>query len=244
MFIRVFLYPLFISAVLSCSCLEKTGPPPKPVFPDKDLKEVIISGWYAPENKAKAKAREKELRSEGRLKEWESFEEKYSYVEKESFNYAGKFYCYNETQDKKPVFNKNLRVRLYDKKGQMLTEDYLRLSHPEDYDEKGRYSEAYLRERYALHPEWDDMPYRHLRLTPEEGILSSRAVISYLPYHDEGHELRIVKLQGRKEVLLKKLGFSSQSELREISYINTDFNRREGWVFDEESECHIPPPFM
>ena len=243
MFIRVFLYPLFISAVLSCSCLEKTGPPPKPVFPDKDLKEVIISGWYAPENKAKAKAREKELRSEGRLKEWESFEEKYSYVEKESFNYAGKFYCYNETQDKKPVFNKNLRVRLYDKKGQMLTEDYLRLSHPEDYDEKGRYSEKYIEDLYYRPPGVPQIPDQ-VRLTPEEGILSSRAVISYLPYHDEGREIRIVKLQGRKEVLLKKLGFSSQSELREISYIDTDFNRREGWVFDEESECHIPPPFM
>ena len=178
MFMRVSLYLLFVSIVLSCSCLEKTEPPPKPVFPDKDLKEVIISGSYAPENKAKAKVREKELRSEGRLKEWESFEEKYLYVEKESFNYAGKFYCYNEMQDKKPVFNKNLRVRLYDKKGQILIEDHLRLELPERYDEKGRYSEAYLRKQYESRSE----SYRmqgYVPLTPEDGILSTRSVTSY-----------------------------------------------------------------
>ena len=68
------------------------------MFPDKELKEIIIRGRYYPQNRE----RDPELR-------------------KEHFGYSGKRFCYSETNEgeKKPVFNDNLRVRLYSKEGQI-----------------------------------------------------------------------------------------------------------------------------
>ena len=210
-FMRVCLLFLF---TVSCSCLGKKteDKPIEPVFPDKELKEIIIRGWYAPENK-----------------------EKEPDMEKEQFGYSGKRFCYSETNEgeKKPVFNDNLRVRLYSKEGKLLSEDFLRLEYPENYDEEGRYSEAYLREQYESRPERYQIPV-HMRSTPEDGILSSRSVISYLPYYDEGHEIHIVRLKGKKEVFLEELKFFPRAVLTHRIPLY-----RYGHTFDEKSQCHI-----
>ena len=105
-----FFYLLFIVSVLFGGCLRrKIQEPsfPKPVFPDKELKEIFIYGGYYPENR----------------------EEKDPALRKERFGYAGIHYCYNETEEykKQPVFKDNLRVRLYSGEGKLLTEDHLRI---------------------------------------------------------------------------------------------------------------------
>ena len=209
---------LFLFTV-SCSCLGKKteDKPIEPVFPDKELKEIIISGWYYPQNRE----RDPELR-------------------KEHFGYSGKRYCYSETNEgeKKPVFNDNLRVRLYSKEGKLLSEDFLRLEYPENYDEEGRYSEAYLREQYESRPERYQMP-GYVPLTPEDGILSSRSVISYLPYYDEGHEIHIVRLKGKKEVFLEELSVTPLSEIIRRNVPMESYHR--GYKFNEKSQCHIAP---
>ena len=183
MFMRVFLNLLFIVAVLSCSCLERNPPPQPIVYPNKELKEIIIMGRYYLENKEEKKDAEKEYRERGGLKEGESFEEKYSHLKigEEVFLYFEREYCYNETEAKEPVFNKSLRIRLYDREGRRLVEDYLRLwcDKPQD-----RYRKCYPGDRNPI-------------------------LVAYLPYHDEGHEIRIVRSQGRKEVILKKLSFET-----------------------------------
>ena len=109
-FMRWFFYLLFIVSVFFGGCLRgKIKEPsfPKPVFPDKELKEIFIYGNYYPENK----------------------EEKDQTLRKESFDYSGIHYCYNETEEykKQPIFKDNLRVRLYSKEGELLAEDHLRI---------------------------------------------------------------------------------------------------------------------
>ena len=217
MFMKFVVYLLFIVTSFSCSCLEKKEEPlRKPVYSNKDLKEIIFRGTYHPENPGRAK---------------------------ELFNHSkSREYCYNKTKivDRKPVFKDNLKARLYDKEGNLLTEDFLRLWNPENYDEEGRYSEDYLKKRNYTPPGVIPRPI----FTPEEGILSLRGVISYLPYDEEGYEIRIVRLEGRKEVILEDSGLiSHQSELREKSYVDnippSDYHRRYNkWLFDEKRECH------
>ena len=57
----------------------------------------------------------------------ETFEEalnRFSYIGKETFSYSRhREYCYNETReaDRKPIFKKELRARLYDKEGKLLS---------------------------------------------------------------------------------------------------------------------------
>ena len=176
------LFLLFILNLLFCSCLEKSGPLPELVLPDKDLEEIIIRGRYWPEDPGRVKAIEEARRSIGALKEGESFEEKFPEALRagdERVGHSGIAYCYNKTQDKKPVFNKKFRVRLYNREGQLLTEDFLRLESPENND------------------------------------TSRIAMISYLPYHEEGHKIRTVRLEGKKEIFIgdQKIPFLSYEEL-------------------------------
>ena len=122
---------------------------------------------------------------------------------KEQFHYSEVRYCYNKTDNKEDVFNSDLKVRLYDKEGKMLSEDFLR-------------------------SESDDN--------------LSRSVTAYLSYHDEGHEIRIVKLNGNKEILLDTLGFAPQSELIKITYPENTLNHFDrNVIFDEEEQCHVGP---
>ena len=164
-----------ILCLFSLGCPVKGGVPAyrKPVYPDKDLKEIKVYGSY-------------------------------SSIEGGGFVYSRyREYCYNETEEenKKPVLDENLWTKLYNKEGNLLSKDFLRLG--------GK-----------LYPE-------------------SQNIISYLPYRDEGYEFRVVRLKGKKEVVLKKIEIYTQEELRELSYVDNEFNQREGWVYNEERECHI-----
>ena len=127
---KVLFYILFAMIFFSWSCsVKQLNPPREPNYPDKDLKEIIIRGKYVPEDKERVKEYERDMRERGRIEAWESFEEKYPHLldkGDEGFTYTGEMYCYNETSEKNPVFNKNLRARLYDKKGNLLSEDFLR----------------------------------------------------------------------------------------------------------------------
>ena len=217
-----------IVCLLSFGCLVKGGVPAfrKPVYPDKDLKEIKVYGRYYPEDKQALKELKQELLRNERCDKndrtircprpglrslyiGETLEEalrnRFSGLGEEGFSYSPyREYCYNETEkeDKKPVFNKNLRARLYDKEGNLLSEDFLR---------------------------WDG------RSIPE-----SQSVISYLPYLNEGYEFRVVRLKGKKEIVLKKIEIYTQEELREIThYVQNNSTKREGWVYNEERECHI-----
>ena len=64
-------------------------------------------------------------------------------------------------------------------------------------------------------------------------------VTSYLPYHDEGYKIHVVRLKGETEIILHDIGTPTQSRLRELSHVQNHITEREGWVYNEESECHI-----
>jgi len=173
MFKKVSYIASFFVCVLSLGCPVKGGLPAyrKPIYPDKNLKEIKVYGGYSAMgigNFVHSRYRE---------------------------------YCYNETDDKEPILDKNVLVRLYDKEGHLLSKDFLRW-------------------RWELNP-------------------ISQNVISYLPYHDEGYKIRVVRLKGKKEITLYEIRTPTQSRLREVSYVQNHITKREGWVYNEERECHI-----
>ena len=104
-----------------------------------------------------------------------------------------------------------MRVRIYDREGQMVTEDCLRLQYPEKYDKDGRYSEEYLKEENAP----DEIEPLKRPVVAEEGILEGRAIVMYVPYNENNYATRIVRLEGRKEIVIENLGSSyiEKSEL-------------------------------
>ena len=126
---KVLVFGLLTITFVSSGCLMNPPLRQKPIYPDKDLKEILIRGYYSPEDKGRVKELERDMRERGRIKAWESFEEKYPHLldrGDEGFIYTGKMFCYNETREKNLVFDKNLKARLYDKKGNLLSEDFLR----------------------------------------------------------------------------------------------------------------------
>ena len=248
MFMKFVVYLLFIVTSFSCSCLEKPLPPEKPKFPNTNLKEIVFHGTYYPENPEELEEIKRDYRERGLLKKGETLKEKYPDLlddGDENFIYSGMRYCYNKikTEDRKPVFKDNLKARLYDKEGNLLTEDFLRLWYPDKYDKEGRYSEDYLRRHYTRPPGALETP-EHLRMTPEDGLLESRALIAYIPYDERGYEIRIVRLEGRKEVILHdKIKPYSQLEIQKKTGV--DFTQaktyRHSWTFNKDSQCHVSP---
>lgn len=80
-----------------------------------------------------------------------------------------------------------------------------------------------------------------LRLERSED--DSFTVVAYLPYHDAGHEIHIVNIQGEKEARLEKLGVNSQSALKEISRLyDRGVGHRTGWTYRLTSQCYIAAP--
>ena len=216
-----------ILCLFSLGCPVKGGVPThrKPVYPDKDLKEIKVYGSYFAEDKKALEELKQELLTNERCDKnditrrcvqpslpsercyksdrirrciqpslyiGETLEEalrnRFSGLGEEGFSYSQyREYCYNETEEenKNPVFNKNLRARLYDREGNLLSEDFLR---------------------------WDG-----------RSIPKSQSVISYLPYRDEGYKIHVVRLKGKREVILYDIRTPTQSRLREIThYVQTE----------------------
>ncbi|MCZ0933029.1 MAG: hypothetical protein OXJ52_07745 [Oligoflexia bacterium] len=114
------------------SCLKTAPPIPNIVFPNTELQEIIVYGSYRPKRPEKIKASIEEYRRRGQLKEGESFREKYPRMlisGDERFNLSTREYCYKKTkeEDKAPLFNKKFKALLYNKEGEVLEENYLRL---------------------------------------------------------------------------------------------------------------------
>ena len=133
MFMKVFLSILFIVTVFSCSCEGDTSI--RSSFPEKDLEEIIIYGYYQYKNPNRLEEFKKEVIRQGRLKSGESFEEKYPEflnIGDEKFKYSFTEYCYKKTsRNKESVFKDNFKARLYDKENNLLAEDSLRLKSDE-----------------------------------------------------------------------------------------------------------------
>ena len=219
----------FIMCLLSLGCPARNPSAlgrQKPVYPDKDLREIVISGSYSPEDKKALEELKTELLKNERcnrgsklvrceynsLSVGETLEEalknRFSDVGKEGFTYSYSMYCYNETKHKESgSVKKNLKARLYSKEGKLLSERFLILDKSSNHE---------------IH-----------------------YVVAYLPYHDEGHKILIVRLKGNKEVILDEINMLTQSELQKESEIDNSFFRAAGhgyWLFNEESECHTSPP--
>ena len=64
------------------------------------------------------------------------------YNNKNQFDFQGEGACFNEkTKDKEPIFDKNLKARLYGYTGKILAEDFIR---SDDTDSESPYVKVYL----------------------------------------------------------------------------------------------------
>lgn len=77
---------------------------------------------------------------------------------------------------------------------------------------------------------------------PDDGGFS-RVVDVYLPYHDKGHEIRVVRLEGTKEIVLYTTSFQSHAKLLEIARSDSPKWGRHppGIGFDTRDNCYVTP---
>ena len=77
---------------------------------------------------------------------------------------------------------------------------------------------------------------------PDDGGFS-RIVVAYLPYHNEGHKIRVMRLEGTKEIVLYTASFISHDRLLEIARSDPPkWGRRPlGIRFDTRDNCHVTP---
>ncbi|MCY4512839.1 MAG: hypothetical protein OXB86_04045, partial [Bdellovibrionales bacterium] len=70
-----------------------------------------------------------------------------------------------------------------------------------------------------------------------------QSVTSYFPYHNEGHEIRVVRLKGRKEIVLYTASFISHARLLEIARSDDSKWGRHppGIGFDTRDNCYATP---
>ncbi len=175
--------------------------------PQGELKEIIVWGFYTRESEQEVQDAHDDLK--WYLKEGQSVVEKFPHLNlgEEKYNRSGQRFCDHvtdeETKKKYPIINPNLRVRLYDREGDVLSEDFARDEFPKNTDEMS----------YRWH------------------------VIAHVPYHEEGHSLRLVRLEDGKEILLEQLEFHSAQKLwREVE---------EGEFYAyliSDDGCFISPP--
>ena len=101
-------------------------------WPDWELKEVKIWGVYTRQNWEEVQEVEDYLRAMGDLEEGERVQEKFANLRlgEERYNRSGQLFCPHttdgETRNEDPVINPDLRVRLYDREWNVLSEDFLR----------------------------------------------------------------------------------------------------------------------
>ena len=188
-------------------------------WPDWELKEVKIWGSYTRENWEEVKEVEDYLRATGYLTGTESAQEKFPSLRlgEERYDRSGQLFCPHttdeETKNEDPVINPDLRIRLYDRAWNVLSEDFLRDRAPHNTKKK--------------------FP------TNTEEAAYEWSVVAYVPYHEEGHSLKLVRLEDGKEVLIERLEFQSIQSLKQeieqgefYAYILTDDN------------CFLSPPLV
>ncbi|MDE0390950.1 MAG: hypothetical protein OXI57_02645 [Rhodospirillales bacterium] len=170
---------------------------PRTFGPQGELREIIVWGFYARDNEGEVRKAEDYLRAMGMLKEGGSVLDVFpdSDLGKERYNRSGQRFCDHvtdeETKGRYPIINADLRVRLYDREGTILSEELLR----DEFPENTKRSFPQNTEETAY--EWQ--------------------VIAHVPYHEEGDSLRVVRLAKGKEILLEHLEFHSADKLwREI----------------------------
>ncbi len=173
---KIFFYLWLGLVIISCGFLEEDYntdfhlfPELSFTYPDKNLGEIQLSGDYSVSGI------------------------------KEKFEYRGIRYCYYTTKPKKDTLDKNLRARLYDKAGNILSEDFLRTS---------------------------------------EIFRTSTRFNSYLPYDDNGHEIRIVRLKDNKEVTIETIEFLSEAQLKDF---NEGIGSNHGLYFNRKTHCFQYP---
>ena len=105
MYMRYFLMFFTLS---SCTIVSSVKPP-KSAIPDKEFKEIAVHGRYYPKEEEKINTA--------------NYSPELAYS---PFHRLSNVYCYNQTKEKKPVYDEGLRLRLYDKKGNRIAEDFLR----------------------------------------------------------------------------------------------------------------------
>lgn len=134
---KIYTYIFIFLTLLSCSCREtKTK---ETVYPEWDIKEIRIYGRYQPEDPKRLENMINNfitgdgVISQSRVKNRKEFEERYPHyldIGDEKFHEHPQFhYCYDRALDNKEFpFNKDLRVRLYNKEEKIIAEDYLRVT--------------------------------------------------------------------------------------------------------------------
>ena len=144
-------------------------------------------------------------------------------------------------------------------------EEYLELNDGETIEEavKNRYQHrlkedfTHSGERYCYHKMIDQEPISNrdlrtrlydkngkvlaedfLRTESEDELYQS--ITSYLPYHNEGYEIRIVRLEGTKETALYTTPFISHAGLLKVTRSNTQRDRHPpGIMFDTRDNCYV-----
>lgn len=181
-------------------------------YPEGDIKEIRIYGAYEPEDPQRLENFKEMLIRRHHLKPGETLQKKYPQfldIGDEKFRKYPQFnYCYDKTPDgkKKPVINKNLRVRLYDMDEYVIAEDYLRV---QKFDEQDNH---YF-------------------------------TVSYVPYEKVGNFFRVVRLEGKKEVILWKprirgSGILSKAQLIHLSELTPHPFRLSWFKYRPETKCH------
>ena len=246
-FMRFFTYLLLVVVNFSfVAVIQQALAGNKPDFPDTELKQIIMRGAYYPADPKGVKEMEKEYLEKGILKAGETLQEEHP---REFKRMTGRYdvtiikYCYTEVKikNREPCYKDNLRMRLYDNKGHIIAEDCLRLDEDlNKYDEHGRYTEDYIKQYYD-----NSGPLKgpkESRMKPEDGIFEGRSIVIYLPYDKNVYERRIVRLEGKKEIVIESYSDGPPVEKSTLIRLYDDskyFNH--GFAYNEESQCHISP---
>jgi len=209
------MFCMICSFLFFCGCIVPTQPPEPIVYLDKPLEEIIIYGTYYPEDRKKRKELIKELTekepcyennlclSSPVLYSDETLEEalngRFATWGKESFSYSESYYCYNETEDKGYRIRRNLKARLYNKEGELLSEGFLRLRKDSHYN---HYSvSAYL----PHHEEGDKIVFVRLEGKKEK--------VFYEDEHFMSKE-KLIRENIRVYTMLPHLGFQYQEDIQ------------------------------
>ena len=187
----------------------------------RDMREIRVYGTYRPVDPERLDNFKEEVVKQGSLKPGEVFEEKYEHlldVLDEKFVDARFNYCYENAPDnrKEPVFNKNLRVRLYDMNENVIAEDYLRVR---KYDEQ---ENKYVTISYLTYEKKGHF-FRVVRLEGEKEVMLWKPRERGYPFLSKAHLIRM-------------------SVSRSFPYNTHIFDSR--YPYLPETKCFLDNPFI